>query len=168
MRKLVAGLVVLYGLFASSVHAADLAQTYVGIGFSDGSIESSANDDKSLGSINVTAGLNIYNFLGLELEAGVASDHPSSTLREPLVSYQAAMLRLGWRWDRIGVYVLGGQALLDVDSSLDIDDSGNAMGLGFNLFGNPNTALNFHFLRLADGAFTSTTIGFQHYFGGLR
>jgi len=167
MRKLLGSLALCLGLFAGNAQA-EVAKLYYGIGFSDGSVEVPGNSDRSLGTINATIGLQLLDFIGIELEVGAASDQVNSMLSEPLVQYQAAMLRLGYRWDRTGVYLLGGQARLDVDESLNPTDSGNAIGGGINLFGNETTALNFHVLRFDEGAFTTATIGFQYYFGGFR
>jgi len=167
MRKLLGSLALCLGLFAGNAQA-EVAKLYYGIGFSDGSVEVPGNSDRSLGTINATIGLQLLDFIGIELEVGAASDQVNSMLSEPLVQYQAAMLRLGYRWDRTGVYLLGGQARLDVDESLNPTDSGNAIGGGINLFGNETTALNLHVLRFDEGAFTTATIGFQYYFGGFR
>lgn len=168
MRKVVVGVMLSLGLALSQAHA-DVAKLYYGAGFSDGSVEITGNEDtKSLGTVNATIGLQLLDYVGVELQIGNASDDTNSILTEPLVSYQAAMIRLGYRWDRFGVYLLGGHSLLDVDPSLNFSDSGTAMGIGINLFGNDTTALNFNFLRLDDDAFTTATIGFQYYFGGFR
>lgn len=167
MRKHLGSLALCLGLFAGNAQA-EVAKLYYGIGFSDGSVEVPGNSDRSLGTVNATIGLQLLDFIGIELEVGAASDQVNSVLSEPLVQYQSAMLRLGYRWDRTGVYLLGGQARLDVDSSLNPTDSGNAIGGGINLFGNETTALNLHVLRFDEGAFTTATIGFQYYFGGFR
>lgn len=167
MRKHLGSLALCLGLFAGNAQA-EVAKLYYGIGFSDGSVEVPGNSDRSLGTVNATIGLQLLDFIGIELEVGAASDQVNSMLSEPLVQYQSAMLRLGYRWDRTGVYLLGGQARLDVDSSLNPTDSGNAIGGGINLFGNETTALNLHVLRFDEGAFTTATIGFQYYFGGFR
>ncbi|MEE9319240.1 MAG: outer membrane beta-barrel protein [Granulosicoccus sp.] len=167
MRKLLSSLALSLGMMVGTAHA-DVAKMYFGAGLSDGSVEIPGSGDKSLGTANVTLGFQLLDFVGIELEVGVASDQPGSMLSEPLVQYQAAMIRLGYRWDRAGVYVLGGQARIDMDSSLGNSDAGTAVGFGINLFGNETTALNLHVLRLDDGAFTSATVGFQYYFGGFR
>lgn len=168
MKKLLGGMVLSLSMLAGSAQA-DIAKMYYGFGFTDGSVDVSGNDDdKSLGTISATLGFQLLDFIGVELEAGSASDQTSSIVSEPLVTYQAAMVRLGYRWDRAGVYALAGQARLDVDESLNSTDSGTALGFGVNLFGNETTALNLHVLRLDDGAFTTATIGFQYYFGGFR
>lgn len=156
-------------LCAMSAHAEDAAaRLYYGIGFSDGSVDIPGNDDKSLGTVNAAVGIQLMDFIGVELQVGAASDQVNSILSEPQVQYQAAMLRLGYRWDRTAVYLLGGQARLDIDRELNNTDAGNVMGLGINLFGNETTALNVHVLRFDEGAFTTATIGFQYYFGGFR
>ncbi len=167
MRKLLSSLALSLGLIAGTAQA-DIAKLYYGVGFSDGSVEVPGNGDRSLGTLTGTIGFQLLDFVGVELEVGAASDQVGSMLSEPLVQYQAALLRLGYRWDRAGIYVLGGQARLDIDSSLNNSDSGNAVGFGINLFGNEHTALNLHVLRMDEGAFTSATIGFQYYFGGFR
>jgi len=168
MRKLVVSLVLGLSMVASQAHAR-VAKLYYGAGFSDGSVEVTGDSDgKSLGTINATLGLQLLDFVGVELQLGNASDDSNSILSEPLVSYQAAMLRLGYRHDRFGVYLLGGMARLDVDPALNFSDSGTALGFGINLFGNDTTALNVNFLRLDEDAFTTATIGFQYYFGGFR
>ncbi len=167
MRKLLSCLVLSLGLLAGTAHA-DAAKLYFGAGFSDGSVEVVNGNDRSLGTLSATLGLQLLDFIGVEFEVGSGSDQSSSVLSEPLVSYQAVMLRLGYRWDRAGVYVLAGQARLDIDSEFNNSDAGNAFGIGINLFGNEKTALNFHVLDFDDGAFTTATIGFQYYFGGFR
>lgn len=144
------------------------ARLYYGVGFSDGSVDIPGNADQSLGTISASVGLQLLDYIGVELQAGAASDQVDSMLSEPQVQYQAAMLRLGYRWDRTAIYLLGGQARLDIDSDLNNTDAGNVMGIGINLFGNETTALNMHVLRFDEGAFTTATIGFQYYFGGFR
>lgn len=142
---------------------------YYGFGFSDGNLDVPGDGERSLGTLSATLGVRFLPFLGIELEAGVASDDVDSILSEPLVNYQAVMLNLGWRWDRVGVYALAGQARLDVDEGVRADlDAGNAFGLGLNLFGSERNALNVHVLRFGGDEFTTATIGFQHYFGGFR
>jgi len=168
MRRLLSGLVLSLGLLAGAAHAADPAKIYFGAGFSDGSVDITNGSDKSLGTISATVGIQLLDFVGIELEVGAASDQSGSILSDSLVNYQSAMLRLGYRWDRIGVYILGGHAQLDIDSAFNDSEDGTAVGFGINLFGNDTTALNLHVLDFDDGAFTTTTIGFQHYFGGFR
>ena len=167
MKKLVGYLIIIMGILAGTAQA-ESSLFYYGVGFSDGSVEVTGNDNRSLGSINITAGLQFSRHLGVELELGSASDDTSSIVTDPLVSFQAVMVKLGWTFDRFGVYVVGGHALMDVASSLNFTQSGTAFGLGMNLFGNRTTSLNLHFLQLGGGAFTTATIGFQHYFGGYR
>jgi len=168
MRKLLGSLVLGLGLFASSAQASDIAKMYYGIGFTDGSIELASKNDKSLGTINATVGIQLLDFVGIELEFGSASDQAGSIISEPLVQYQAAMIRLGYRWDRAGFYVLGGQARIDVDKTLNSLDAGTAIGAGLNLFGSETTALNLHVLSIDEGTFTTASVGFQYYFGGFR
>ena len=171
MRKLLGGLTLGLGLLAGSAQA-DVARPYYGIGVADGSVELDGTDDdeRSVGTVNATVGVQLLDFLGLEFEIGAASDQPDSLFSEPMVQYQAAMLKLGFRWDRVALYALGGQARYDIDDELGGSggDSGTAIGGGINLFGNEKTALNLHVLRIDDSAFTTVTIGFQHYFGGFR
>lgn len=169
MKKCLGMLALSLGLFAGQAHA-DIAKMYWGAGFTDGKMEltNAGSDHKSLGTVNVTIGFQLLDFLGLELEAGSASDQASSILSEPLVQYQAALVRLGYRFDRTGFYLLGGQARLEIDKNLNTSDAGMAYGVGLNLFGNETTALNFHFLSIDGGTFTTASIGFQYYFGGFR
>lgn len=167
MRKLLGSIALSLGLFAGQAHA-DVAKMYYGIGFTDGKMELSSSGDKSLGTLNATIGFQLLDFIGLELELGTASDQASSILSEPLVTYQAALVRLGYRWDRTGVYVLGGQARLDIDKSLNSTDAGTAVGFGLNFFGNETTSLNLHVLDIDGGTFTTASIGFQYFFGGFR
>lgn len=167
MRRLLSGLVLSLGLLAGAAHA-DAAKFYFGAGFADGSVDVTEGTHKSLGTITATVGVQLLDFVGVELQAGAASDQSGSILSDSQVSYQSAMLRLGYRWDRIGVYVLGGHARMDISESINDSDGGTALGIGINLFGNETTALNLHVLDFDDGAFTTTTIGFQHYFGGFR
>ena len=167
MRKLLGPLTLGLGLLAGTAHA-DVAKLYYGLGISDGNVDVSGGRDKSLGTANATVGFQLLDFIGIELQVGAGSDQVGSMLSEPLVQYQTAMLRLGYRWDRTGIYLLGGQARLEFDDDLNPSDSGNAFGFGLNLFGNETTALNLHVLNLDDGAFTTATVGFQYYFGGFR
>jgi len=167
MRKVLGALVLGLGMIAGQAQA-DLAKLYYGVGLGDGTVEVTGGNDRSIGSINATLGLQLLDFIGVELQAGAASDDSGSIVNDSLVSYQAAMVRLGFRWDRVGLYALGGHALLDVDSSLNFSDSGTAMGLGLNLFGNATTSLNLHFIRLDEGAYQNASIGIQYYFGGFR
>ncbi len=167
MRRLLSCLVLSLGLLAGTAHA-DAAKLYFGAGFSDGSVDIANGSDKSLGTVTATVGLQLLDFIGVEFEVGSASDQSGSILSEPLVTYQAVMLRLGYRWDRAGIYLLGGQARMDIDDQFNNSDAGNAVGFGINLFGNETTALNFHVLDFDDGAFSTATIGFQYYFGGFR
>lgn len=167
MKKLLGSLVLGLGLLAGNAQA-DIAKMYYGIGFTDGSIELASKEDKSLGTINATLGFQLLDFIGLEVEVGSASDQAGSILSEPLVQYQAALVRLGYRWDRAGFYLLGGQARLDVDKSLNSVDAGTAVGAGINLFGSETTSLNLHVLSIDGGTFTTASVGFQYYFGGFR
>lgn len=169
MRKILGGLMLSLGLMIGTASAeGGIAKLYYGAGFTDGSVDIANGSDKSLGTVSAVVGLQLANFVGVELAVGAGSDQTGSILSEPLVSYQAVLLRLGYRWDRTGVYILGGQARLDVDSQFNNSDAGNAFGFGINLFGNETTSLNFNVLNIDDGAFSTATIGFQHYFGGFR
>lgn len=167
MKKLLGIIALSFGLFAGQAHA-DIAKMYYGLGFTDGKMELTNAGDKSLGTVNATLGIQLLDFIGLEVELGSASDQAGSIISEPLVQYQAALVRLGYRIDRAGFYVLGGQARLDVDKSLNSTDAGTAIGGGINLFGSETTALNLHFLSIDGGTFTTASIGFQYYFGGFR
>lgn len=167
MRKLLGIAALSLGLLAGQVQA-DVAKMYYGIGFTDGTIDLANAGDKSLGTINATIGFQLLDFIGLELELGAASDQAGSIVSEPLVTYQAALIRLGYRFDRTGVYLLGGQARLSIDKSLNSTDAGTAVGLGINFFGNETTSLNLHVLDIDGGTFTTASIGFQYYFGGFR
>ena len=167
MRRLLSCMVLSLGLLAGTAHA-DAAKLYFGAGFSDGSVDIANGSDKSLGTVSASIGLQLLDFVGVEFAVGSASDQSGSILSDPLVTYQAAMLRLGYRWDRAGVYIMGGQARLDIDDQFNNSDAGNVFGFGINLFGNETTALNFHVLDFDDGAFSTATIGFQYYFGGFR
>lgn len=169
MKNLVSVVLICLGLLTTSVQAdTGAAKLYVGAGFTDGSVEVSNNSDRSLGTVSGSVGLQFLDFLGVELSVGAGSDDTDSILGDPLVTYQAVMLRVGYRWDRTAVYLLAGQARLDVDSDLNNSDAGNAFGFGINLFGNETTALNFNYLDIDDGAFSTATIGFQYFFGGFR
>ncbi len=170
MRQLLAPLALAAGLCCAAPGAqAASPSLYYGLGFSDGNLDVPGDGDRSLGTLSLTLGVRLLPFLGVELGAGVASDDAGSILSEPLVNYQAAMVRLGWRWDRVGVYALAGQSRLDVDDDVRANiDAANVVGLGINLYGNEHTAVNAHVLRFGDQEFTTATVGFQYYFGGYR
>ncbi len=158
MMKTLMGLTVLLAsLMAVTASADDLTSLYVGAGPSNGSVSRTHGDDKSLGTVNLSVGMELVDFIGVELQFGAAFDQSDSILGEPLVQYQAAMLRPGWRKGGVGVYLLGGQARLDIDSRFNNSEAGIAMGAGINLFGNRNTALNFHVLDFDDGAFRTAS-----------
>ena len=167
MKKLLGGLILSLSMMAGSAQAQAPAKMYYGFGFADSTTDYGAGVEEDMGTLNATLGFQLLDFVGIELEAGSASDQASSVLSDPVFTYQAAMLRLGYRWDRAGVYILGGQARFDSDASTS--DTENVFGLGLNLFGNETTALNLHFLRFGDdGEITTASIGFQYYFGGFR
>jgi len=169
MKKYIYALLLSLGLALGTAHAqGGIAKLYLGAGFTDGSVNITNGGDKSLGTVSGVVGLQLADFIGVELALGTGSDQTGSILSEPLVTYQAALLRVGYRWNRTGVYLLGGQARLDVDSQLNNTNAGNAFGFGINMFGNETTSLNFNYLDIDGGAFSTTTIGFQHYFGGFR
>jgi len=154
-------------MIAGSAQAQAPAKMYYGFGFADSSTEQAVGDDESMGTVTGTLGFQLLDFVGVELGLGSASDQASSVLSDPVFTYVAAMVRLGYRWDRAGVYLLGGQVRFDSDGGSS--DTENAIGLGLNLFGNETTALNMHFLRFGDdGEVTTASIGFQYYFGGFR
>ncbi len=167
MKKLLGGLVLSLSMMAGSAQAEAPAKMYFGFGVADSSMDQAFGVDDNMGTLTGTLGFQLLDFVGIELEAGSASDQPSSVLSDPVFTYVAAMVRLGYRWDRAGVYLLGGQVRFDSDGGSS--DSENAFGLGVNLFGNETTSLNFHFLRFGDdGDLTTAGIGFQYYFGGFR
>lgn len=167
MRRLFSYLVLSFGLMAGAAQA-DMSKIYFGGGFSDGAVANQFGGEKTVGNLSVNLGYRLHKFFGVELEAGSASDDTGSIVSDPLVTYQAAMLRAGYQWNQIGLYVLAGTAALDIDSQLIDSDGGNAVGFGINLFGNRTTSLNFHVINIDDGAFKATTIGFHHYFGGYH
>ncbi|MEE9335057.1 MAG: outer membrane beta-barrel protein [Granulosicoccaceae bacterium] len=170
MKKLLGGLVLSLGMMAGSAQAAAPAKMYYGFSVADSTVEGAAavDADESMGTISGTLGFQLLDFIGIELEVGSSSDQASSVISDPVFTYQAGMIRLGYRWDRAGVYMLGGQARFDSDGSDGSADSENVVGFGLNLFGNETTALNVHFLRFGDGEITTAGIGFQYYFGGFR
>ena len=169
MKKLLGGLVLSLSMMAGSAQAAAPAKMYFGFSVADSTVESATevDADESMGTISGTLGFQLLDFIGIEAEVGSSSDQASSVISDPVFTYAAAMVRLGYRWDRAGVYLLGGQVRFDSDGGNS--DSETAFGLGLNLFGNETTALNFHFLRFGDdGEVTTASIGFQYYFGGFR
>jgi len=165
MRKLLSSLALSLGMMVGSAQAADVAKLYFGANVSDGQFEFSDEDKMSLSTVHATIGLQLLDFLGVEFEAGAATDQVDSILSDPLIQYQSVMLRLGYRWDRAGVYVIGGQARFE-----DGDSGGeNVFGAGLNLFGNETTSINFQLKRFGDdGELTTIGVGFQYYFGGFR
>ena len=167
MKKALIGAALLASMMMSTAQA-ETSKLYYGVGLADGTVDINGNEDQNMGTLTGTAGLELWNLIGVEGALGLASDDVDSLLSEPQVSYAAAMLRVGFRVGRFGIYALGGQAFLDSASTLNFNTSGMAYGMGINLFGNGTTALNFHYLNLDDGAFSTASIGFQHYFGGYR
>ncbi len=148
--------------------AAKDSSIYYSLGFSDGGLQVPGNGSRSLGTIAGSVGTQLSSRIGIELAFGAGSDQPSSILSESLVQYQAGLLRLSHMWSNKEVYFLLGHARLDVDSRLNPVNAGNAFGVGINLFGTKNVAINAHVLNLAGGEFTSAVIGFQYFVGGVR
>ena len=140
---------------------------YFGLSIADISAEVANGSNENLGTISGTLGVQLLDFIGVELVIGRASDRTGSIWKDPLISYQAVMLRLSYRWNSVGVYVLGGQARLDIDEQLNIGDDGNAFGFGLNLYGNNTTSLNLRVLNIDDGSVGVASIGFQYFFGGF-
>ena len=167
MRRLFSCLVLSLGLLAGAAQA-DMSKMYFGGGFSDASVSDTFGDDTTVGNLSLNLGYRLHTYFGLELEVGSGSDDSGSIVSDPLITYQAVMLRAGYQWNKVGLYVLAGTAMMDIDSQLIDSDSGNAIGFGINLFGSRNTSLNIHVLDLDDGAFKATTVGFHYYFGGYR
>jgi len=156
------------GVIGNFFQERDLSNFYYGLGVSDGSIKVSGAGERSMGTVGGTFGMQLLELVGLELQVGSASDDAQSVLSESQLFYAAAMLRFGMRFDRVGVYGLMGQAVIDTSSQYNFSNTGGALGVGLNLFSSDVTSLNLHFLRLDDGAFTSASIGYQYYFGGRR
>lgn len=169
MRKPLLGwvLAVLAFLASGSSHA-DLTTLYYGLGVTDGSVRVPGNGSKSLGTVTGTIGVQLREGLGIELEFGQASNDMGSILSAPTAQYQAALLRMGFRWNAREVYGLIGHALIDIDDNLNPTDAGNALGFGLNLYGSRTTAVNVHFLSLGGGDFNTASVGFQYFFGGFR
>lgn len=153
-------------IFGSYFKDRDLSQFYYGVGVGDGTVEVNGVGQRSMGALTGSFGLRLINLVGVELQVGTASDDAQSILSESQITYAAGMLRAGVQIGRVGVYGLFGQALLDSSSQVNFSKSGNALGLGMNLFGTRRTSLNIHFLRLDGGEFTNASIGFQYFFGG--
>lgn len=148
--------------------AAQESNVYYGIGISDGGLQVPGNSPRNLGTLAVSVGTQLSDRVGIELALGAGSDDASSIFTESLVQYQAGLLRLSHSWANKQVYLLLGHARLDVDSRLNPVNAGNAFGVGINLFGTKNTAINAHYLSLAGGEFTSAVIGIQYFIGGVR
>ena len=154
-------------LMVASQASAETPKYFYSLGVGDGAITSN-NTESSAKEMNASFGLEYMKYFGVELRAGFSSDDTGSLITDSQLSYQALMLRLGYRWDRVGVYLLGGQAAIQASSELGFEDSGTATGISVNLFGSPTTALNLSHLNIDDGNFTTTNIGFQYFFGGYR
>jgi len=167
MNRWLMGLILMMSGISMPVAAQD-SDLYYGLGFTDGSIKVPGNGSRSLGTLGATIGYQLSDRIGLEMAIGAGSDQPSSLLSEPLLQYQAGMLRLSHGWENKQVYLLLGHARLDVDSRLNPVNAGNVWGFGINLFGSKNTAINAHVLNMDGGSFTSASIGFQYFIGGVR
>lgn len=167
MRKCLVGIMVLLSGLWMPVSAQE-SNIYYGIGLTDGSIEVPGNGSRSLGTVAASVGTQITDRVGLELAFGAGSDEPGSIFSEPLMQYQAGLVRFSHAWSNKEVYLLFGHARLDVDSRLNPVHGGNAWGFGINLFGSKHTAINAHVLNMGGGALTSAGIGIQYFVGGLR
>ena len=116
MKKLLArlflvGMISLWGIWGVA-HAdgvggwitdRDFSQVYYGVSIGDGSFEIDGSDDSSAALISGTAGLSLIDFLGVEFQVGTASDDSQSLFSESQLFYGAAMLRLGLRFERVGI-----------------------------------------------------------------
>ena len=83
------------------------------------------------------------------------------------MQYQAILGRFSHGWNNKEVYVLLGHARLDLSSDLNPARGGNAFGIGLNLFGSKNLALNAQVLNIG-GEITSAGLGIQWFVGGVR
>jgi len=95
MRRLLSYMVLGLSLLAGAVHA-DTSKIYVGGGFSDASIEDTFGAEKTLGNLSATIGYSFHPYFGLELQVGSASDDTESIVSESVLTYQAAMVRIGY------------------------------------------------------------------------
>lgn len=167
MNKWLLGLVLmLSGIFTPVL--AQESNVYYSFGVTDGSVQVPGNSSRSLGTVAMSVGTQLTDRIGLELAFGTGSDDPSSMFSEPLIQYQAGLLRFSHGWANKEVYLLLGHARLDIDSRLNPINGGNAWGIGINLFGSPNIAINAHVLNMGSGALTSAGIGIQYFVGGVR
>ena len=167
MKSWLTGLIFLMGSMVMPAVAQD-SNVYYGIGFSDGGLQVPGNGSRNVGTLAASVGYQFSDRIGLELAFGAGSDEASSIFSDSLVQYQAGLLRLSHFWSNKQVYLLLGHARLDVDSRLNPVHAGNAFGLGINLFGSPQLAINANFLNLAGGEFTTASIGIQYFIGGVR
>jgi len=146
----------------------DFSNFYYGVNIGDGTAEINGSDDDSIAILGGALGLRLVDLLGVEVQVGSGSDDAQSLLGDSQVIYAAAMVRVGTQINDVGLYAMFGQTFLDTSSRINFSRSGNAIGFGVNLFGTKNTAVNFQYLRLDDGALANASIGFQYYFGGSR
>lgn len=155
-------------LLGNFLETRDFSSLYYGLNFSDGSADVNGGSDESLGVLSGVLGLRLIDFLGVEVQVGSGSDDTQSLLSDSEVTFAAAMVRAGIQIHDVGIYGLVGQTFLDTSSRINFSRSGNALGLGLNLFGSKKLAVNFQYLRLGDGALSNASVGFQYYFGGYR
>lgn len=167
MNKWLLVLVLMMSGFSSSVMA-QASNIYYGIGINDASLEVPGNSSQSMAALAVSIGTQVTDRIGLELALGTGSDDPSSLFSSPPIQYQAALVRFSHAWANKEVYLLLGHARLDIASGLNPINGGNAWGIGINLFGSKNLAINGQVLTLGAGAVTSAGIGIQYFVGGLR
>lgn len=164
-KWLFALIVMMSGIFAPAM--AQESNIYYSFGISDASVQVPGNSGRNVGTLAFSVGTQINRRFGLELALGAGSDDPSSFFSESVVQYQALLGRFSHGWANKEVYLLVGHARLDIDSSLNPANGGNAFGFGLNLFGSKNLALNAQVLSIG-GEVNTAGLGIQWFVGGVR
>ena len=196
MKKRTVLPIILFGLFASQVHADISSGNYVGIeymnqsaSFSFQQATSTSDVDTDLDGIIFRVGRYFSNYLGLELHGGFSLEHKnfdnSTTAKNDYLAGLFVRGNIPFYQQNINLYALvggstarvsyteptrnvGGQA---AGGKTTIKGNGLSYGLGLELYGTPNTALNIEwkrYLSKADFKLQGFSVGIIHHFGSSK
>lgn len=146
----------------------DKSNYYLGLLVSNSDIEGETGAGQDMSTINATFGYVFPKSLSLEARFGAGSDDSNSLFEDAVTNYAAGMLRYHYTWsNNIMGYASVGVAARSHSNVVEADSqSGAAVAIGVNLFGNERTALNIEYFYLGGTeSIASIGIGFHHYFG---
>lgn len=131
----------------------------------------SDNNQSDIKDYSFVLGYELFSFLSLEAQLGLASNDNGSVFGDGVVNRAAGLARINYPADRINAYALLGVGVVNYDfAGVTTDEVGPAIGLGLDLFGTDTTALTLGamFQPGDDIDYSAINVGFRHYFGGAK